>query len=191
MSHGFDIGGEASPAEIPAAGPLVPIFRLIDWINRAALFAGMLALLGAAGILAAAVFLRYFLHQPTDWQDEVAVFLLVGTTFLCGAYVQERRGHIGIEALHGLLPDSVNRVRILLIDIGSFLFCAFFTWKSFTLLLEAVDEGQTTSSSWAPPLAIPYGLMAGGMLLLTLQLLLQVLAGVIARGQQPARGRQP
>jgi len=183
MSHGYDLGGEAKPAVIAVTGPLSAVFWLIDRINRAAIIVGMLALLGAGGILAAAVFLRYYLHQPTDWQDEVAVFLLVGTTFLCGAYVQERRGHIGIEALTGLLPDAVNRLRGLLVDVGSFLFCAFFTWKSFTLFLEAYNEGQTTSTSWAPPLAIPYGLMAAGMLLLSLQLLLQVLAGVMRKGE--------
>jgi len=40
-------------------------------------------------------------------------------------------------------------------------------------LHEAWVEGQTTSSSFAPPLWIPYGLMTAGMGLLVLQLLLQ------------------
>jgi TRAP-type C4-dicarboxylate transport system permease small subunit len=72
-----------------------------------------------------------------------------------------------------MLPAAVNRVRAILVDVVSSLFCSFFSWKSWTLLHEAWVEGQTTSSSFAPPLWIPYSLMAVGMSLLALQLLLQ------------------
>jgi TRAP-type C4-dicarboxylate transport system permease small subunit len=37
-----------------------------------------------------------------------------------------------------------------------------------------VDK-QTTSSTWAPPLSIPYGVMAAGFTLLALQVLLQLM----------------
>jgi TRAP-type C4-dicarboxylate transport system permease small subunit len=66
----------------------------------------------------------------------------------------------------------------MLVDLLGALFCSFFAWKSWTLFHEAWAEHQTTSSSWAPPLAIPYGLMATGMTLLGLQLLVQLSAGV-------------
>jgi TRAP-type C4-dicarboxylate transport system permease small subunit len=57
-------------------------------------------------------------------------------------------------------------------------FCALFAWKSWTLLRDAWVDGQTTTSSWAPPLWIPYGLMALGMTLLALQLAVQLVASV-------------
>lgn len=185
MSLGYDVPGAPEPGNAPAAGPLALLSRLVAAVHRLMLLAGMLGLVGAALILSAAVFLRYFFHAPTDWQDELAVFFLVGMTFLCAGFVQQHRGHVGIEALVGLLPERVNRVRRTLVDLASFLFCAFFTWKSLTLFLEAYNEGQTTSSTWAPPLAIPYGLMLGGMLLLTVQLLLQVLCGLFDRRAAP------
>jgi TRAP-type C4-dicarboxylate transport system permease small subunit len=46
-----------------------------------------------------------------------------------------------------------------------------------------LKEGQTTTSTFAPPLWIPYSIMAVGMSLLTLQLLVQVAARLTnARG---------
>jgi TRAP-type C4-dicarboxylate transport system permease small subunit len=117
--------------------------------------------------------MRYFFKVATDWQDEAAVFLLVGATFFCAAYVQSFRGHIGIEALAGLLPARANRVRLIVVDLLSFLFCAFFSWKSWAMFHEALVEGQTTSSTLAPPLWIPYSLMAFGMTLLSVQILVQ------------------
>jgi len=93
--------------------------------------------------------------------------------FMCTGYVQSTRGHVGIEALATLLPARVNRARQIVVDLVSTLFCSFFSWKSWTLFHEAWSEGQTTSSSFAPPLWIPYLLMALGMTLLALQLFLQ------------------
>lgn len=155
-------------------GILATLTKVMATLNEWIIKVATVALLAAALVLTLGVFLRYFLKVPTDWQDETAVFLIVGSIFMCGAYVQSFRGHVGIEALAGVLPAAVNKIRRILVDIASFGFCAFFSWKSWTLLLEAVHEGQTTSSSFAPPLWIPYGLMAAGMSLLTLQILLQI-----------------
>ena len=162
-----------APAPEPAARSLLE--RLMNGVNRAALGVGMVALLTAAAVLTYSVISRYLFKASTDWQDESAVFLLVGVTFLCAPYVQQQRGHIGIEAVAALLSPRVNRVRRLVVDIVSALFCGFFAWKSIKLLHEAVVDHQTTSSSWAAPLWIPYGVMALGTTLLTVQILLQLL----------------
>ena len=172
MNHGAGLEG-ASPG-----GMTGKIVKLQEHLNKGVLFLSMLALLAACLILTGSVFLRYFLKVPTDWQDEASVFLLVGAVFMCGAYVQSQRGHIGIEVLKDHLSPAMNRIRLLICDVASFAFCAFFTWESWRMLHEAYVEGQTTSSSWAPPLWIPYGLMTSGMLLLTLQLLTQIMAGL-------------
>lgn len=155
---------------------LQPLARVLVWVHLAMVAFGMLALLVASGVLTYSVVTRYFTHASTDWQDEAAVFCLVGATFLCAGFVQTLRGHVGIEALAGWLPPRANAVRLLLVDAMGSAFCAFFAWKSWALLHEAWVEGQTTSSSWAPPLWIPYALMTLGMALLTLQLLVQAVA---------------
>jgi TRAP-type C4-dicarboxylate transport system permease small subunit len=147
--------------------------RLLGYLNRAIVVLSSIALVVASCVLTYSVVLRYFSPQPTDWQDEFSVFLLIGVTFLSAAWVQSQRGHIGIEALAAILPPSVNRVRMLVVDMLSALFCAFFAWKSWTLLHEAWVEGYYSATSWAPPLWIPYLAMSAGMTLLTVQIIVQ------------------
>jgi TRAP-type C4-dicarboxylate transport system permease small subunit len=93
--------------------------------------------------------------------------------------VQAQRGHIGIEAFVGLLSPVVNRIRLWLVDVASFLFCAFFAWKSWTRAYDAWVDGEVSNSMWSPPLSIPYGLMAIGMTLLCVQILLQVVTPLV------------
>ena len=177
MSHGFELG--------PAKGPAVPdnpvvarLSKALDVFNHGLLMLSMGALILTALVLTYSVVSRYFFKLPTDWQDEASVFMLVGVTFFCCAYVQSLRGHIGIEALASILPPRVNAARMMFVDVMSLLFCLFFSWKSWTLFHEAFVEGQTTSSTFAPPLGIPYGMMAFGMSLLALQIAMQVLVRV-------------
>jgi TRAP-type C4-dicarboxylate transport system permease small subunit len=158
-------------------------------LNRLIVIPCMVALVAAACVLTYSVVTRYFLKMSTDWQDEVAIFLLVGATFLSGAYVQTYRGHIGIEAIASLLSPRANRWRMLFVDIASLLFCAFFSWKSWTLLHEAWVDGQTTTSTWAPPLWIPYFMMALGMTMICLQLATSLAIDLLAdKTAQPVDG---
>ncbi|MFG1462543.1 TRAP transporter small permease [Xanthobacter sp. DSM 24535] len=166
---------------------LATLERAMAAVNRAILLAASLALVAAGLILSYSVAARHAFGAMTYWQDEASVFLLVGATFMTAAYVQSRRGHVAIEALSALLPPHVNRARLLLVDLASCAFCAFcafFTWKSFVLLEEAWIDGHVSSSTWAPPLWIPYGVMTLGMGLLSLQIVLQI-AGASVGGKRP------
>ena len=132
----------------------------------------------AGGILSWEATARYLFKIPSDWQDEVTIFLLVGATFLSCAWVQHSRGHIGIQALASVLSPRIDRARRALSDVLSLLFCAFFTWKSWTLLLEAIEDNQISGSAFGAPLWIPYSCMAVGTSLLTFVLFVQVLSAL-------------
>jgi TRAP-type C4-dicarboxylate transport system permease small subunit len=177
--HGVDA---VEPATVAAADAVAAtlVERALAAVNRVIVIVSSVALVVASGVLTYSVASRYFLHFSTDWQDELSVFLIVGAVFMSSAAIQARRGHVAIEAIVGLLPERINRVRQWLVDIASLVFCAFFAWKSWTLLDEAWTEDYHSASTWGPPLWIPYSLMALGMTLLSLQLLLQV-----ARFSQP------
>ncbi len=175
MMHG-PLPDQPDHSEAATGNPLVAALgQALALCNSVIVVFAALALIAACAILSYSVLGRALFHSANYWQDEAAVFLLVGATFMTAAYVQGQRGHIGIEAFVGLLSPLANRIRLWLVDVASLLFCAFFAWKSWTLAHEAWVDGQVSNSMWSPPLAIPYVLMASGMTLLCVQILLQII----------------
>ena len=114
--------------------------RVLDKLNRCLLALSMLALMATACVLTYAVATRDLFKMPTDWQDDVSVFMLIGVSFGCAAQVQSTRGHIGIDVLDGILPQAWNRWRLLGADCASLLFCSFFSWKSWTLFVGSLER---------------------------------------------------
>jgi TRAP-type C4-dicarboxylate transport system permease small subunit len=156
------------------AGATVPLaLRILDAVDAALVVACTAATIGAGLVLSFSVLARSYLRWSTDWQDEISVFLLVFATFLSASYVQSVRGHIAIEAIRGYLSPGMERLRLLFVDFVCCAFVGIFTWQSWILFLEAIESGEVTDSTWAPPLWLPYSFMTIGMTLLVLRLLVQ------------------
>ena len=172
MAHGLDDVETVQAAALPRSAA----DRILAFANDLMVKSSSAALVLAGFVLTYSVIVRYFLKISTDWQDEMSVFLIIGAVFMSAAAIQARRGHVAIEAIVGLLPPRVNRIRQIGVDIASFIFCAYFAWKSWILLDEAIVDNFHSGSTWGPPLWIPYSLMTVGMTLLGLQLLLQIVS---------------
>lgn len=177
-AHGVDLDHSVIVTASRPGSIMANINNAMAVLNKMIVVICSIALIVASAILSYSVAARYFFNAATYWQDEAAVFLLVGGTFLSTAFVQSSRGHIGIEAFTGYLSPHGNAIRRLVVDAASVLFCSFFSWKSWTLLHEAWVDGQVSGSTWAPPLWIPYFTMALGMTLLTLQIAIQFVSAI-------------
>src|SRR5436190_13914601 len=136
MAHRPDVlhGGSTAPSLVVAERSLAAINTIVVRLSS-------IALVVAAFVLTYSVIVRYFLKISTDWQDEMSVFLIVGAVFMSSAAVQSYRGHVAIEAIAELLPAKAERIRQIIVDLASLVFCTFFAWKSFALLFEAIEEG--------------------------------------------------
>src|SRR5258707_2795300 len=135
MAHGLDPVETASAAP-PPAGAAGSAERVVSLLNQLIVLIASIALVAASLVLTYSVIVRYFLKISTDWQDEMSVFLIVGAVFMSAAAIQAQRGHIGIEAIVGLLPRRVNHLRIVFVDIASLAFWTYLAWESYTLLHE-------------------------------------------------------
>ncbi len=133
MAHGLDEFETASEA-VSVREDTAGFERFIAPFNYVVVLVSSIALVIASLVLTYSVASRYFFHFSTDWQDEFSVFLIVGAVFMSAAAVQARRGHVAIEAFSSLLSPRVNRARLFIVDVATFAFCAYFSWKSWILL---------------------------------------------------------
>jgi TRAP-type C4-dicarboxylate transport system permease small subunit len=80
VTAGFELSKQGAKFEAPEPlrGKVGAIERAMGDINRLIVILGGLAFVAASLILSYSVFARYWLKIATDWQDETAIFLLVG-----------------------------------------------------------------------------------------------------------------
>src|SRR5262249_29138917 len=128
MVHGLsEIETKAPPVSVPDAGGVLSYALAL--INRVVVVVASIALLVASCVLTYSVIGRYFLHIPTEWQDELSVFLIVGAVFMSGAAVQARRGHIGIEAIAAVPSPRGNRLPPYCVGVAPPAFRRVLCWK--------------------------------------------------------------
>ena len=107
-----------------------------------------LMLLGGVGVVFAGVVWRYLLNDPLEWSDEVALAVLIATTFLGAALTLQRSEHLGIRVLRtrlglqwGARADGFAAWVVLAVS-------ACLTWAAYPLLDSVA--GQTTVSGLLP-----------------------------------------
>ena len=107
-SHGIDAAsGELPVADVPRRGVLGGVQVALDAVNVVMAVLSSIAIAAAGLVLTWEVAGRYFFSIPSDWQDELSTFLLIGATFASAAWIQARRGHVAIDALTHVLPPAV------------------------------------------------------------------------------------
>jgi tripartite ATP-independent transporter DctM subunit len=130
--------------------------------GAAAIVAGLCAVILAGGVIVVFldVIFRYFLSNPLQWSDEVAIAVLIAITFLGGALALHRSEHLGVgllrNSLTGRWADRADGFSAWVVLVVSFCF----TWSSMPLLNSVA--GQTTVSGLLPASIDYYPLPVGG-----------------------------
>lgn len=151
--------------------------RALASLNLGMGYAAGLLVAVSALVLTGEVLMRYFLGQPSDWALELSILMLIASTFMAAAYTLAARGHVNIDIVDALLPDGMNRWRLLLADVGAAGLCGFVAANAWRFTAQAWAEGWVSNSTWAPKLWIPFGFIALGMTALALQYLVQIVDG--------------
>ncbi|WP_375592934.1 TRAP transporter small permease subunit [Algihabitans albus] len=153
---------------------------LVDALERVTSSAGYLAAIIVVPLALATaydVFARYVLNEPTIWAFELG-YSMTGAHFLLGAAITLKRGaHVRIDLIYARLPKRARAA----IDLTFYLLL----YLPFLLLLcdalsdyalKAIESGERTGqSAWNPPIWPLRTIIAAGFILLTLQVLAEII----------------
>ncbi len=120
------------------------------------------------------VCLRYFFNKPSIWVVEVSEFMLAATACLGACYTLKKRRHVAVDLLVDRIPLEMRKVLGIFTSVIALLTCAVLTSLSFDLWYEAFMTGERTWTTLKAPLGYLYLYFFIGMLVLTLQYIVNV-----------------
>lgn len=119
--------------------------------------AGILVVSGLL-ILFYGVILRYVLHLPTTWQDEVARILLVWGILIGAAATLRENNHIRMDLVYNIFPKSIQRCVDFFANLVILAFFIFLLVSGLDLVSQKLHTGQASLNGyplWAIYLIIP------------------------------------
>lgn len=90
---------------------------LIKFITLLFEYAVFLALFGIVIILSINVFLRYIVHRPFSWAEELSILFLVWIVLLGAGLVQKRDEHVAITYLFDVFSPKVKRIFLIFANL--------------------------------------------------------------------------
>lgn len=135
----------ADPHEPPLTGVLTSINAPIARLGMILSVAGLLVIVA---IVFWQVFGRYVLNSSPTWTESLALVLVLYVTLIGAAVGVRDAGHIGMESLLVLVPDTIRNRIELLIHVLVMGFGAAMIWNGFVL-------GSSVASYKIPNLGLP------------------------------------
>jgi len=111
------------------------------------------------------IFLRNFFDYGFFWGDEVLRLMVLWLT-LAGGMAASRKGkHISIAVLDRFMPDTMQLVVRILMDLITALVCGLLSWHSTRFVSDSYEYGDTlikNTPAWMLQIILPvgFGLMA-------------------------------
>lgn len=157
------------------------------WANRLSEAAGLLcavALVAATLIMLHSVITRYVFEQPTVWQTEVSIYLLIFVSFVGASYGLKHHAHVGVDLLVERLPLRAQLVVRIINALLSLVVIGFVGWTAGHTWYEAYEGGFESPTALRFPLSVAYAILPLGMILLALQYLamtIEAITGLLGR----------
>jgi TRAP-type C4-dicarboxylate transport system permease small subunit len=160
---------------------LETFIRAVQLVSRAAGVVAALLIALAVIVICEMVIERYGLGHTTIWQIDVVTYSIIAATFIGSPYVLLHRGHVNVD----ILPLHLGprpRLWLAIFTIGlSLAFCTVLFVVGTEYWYEAYTKNWRSDTVWRARLWIPLLAMPGGIGLLVLQYVVELLSVVTGR----------
>ncbi len=163
---------------------VLPGTAVADWSSRFLAYAAGAALLWLMLLTVVAVVMRYVFNAPILGAQDISELSLAVVVFLGIPYCGRTGGHVAVDLISTVAPESWLRYTDTLMRLLSAALFAVVAWQSMDQGLDALKYGEATNLVEIPHHPFMF-LMSLGWLLFALVLLLQACSGILRVPQTP------
>ena len=123
--------------------------RQMDRLYLASIWLAGGAIVVMSLIIPWGVFSRYVLGTGSQWPEPIAILLMMVFTFIGAACAYRAGGHIAISMITARLPDRLQRVLAVMVDLLMGLACLFVAWYGTQLCIGTWHQ-SISEIPWMP-----------------------------------------
>lgn len=139
---------------------------ITEYVNR---FSGLIAGLAVFVmfcVIVYDVFMRYFFVRPTAWAVDVGTMLMLPATYIAGAMVLRRGGHIRVDLVISRIGGVRRRIMEFFSHICALAFSLLITWRGWIIFFEFYHKNKITEMAMLPLYPAAIFIALGASLLL-------------------------
>lgn len=176
----------ALPAGVQRDEPFARLLRPIDRATEAANLLSALCLLVIFVLVGAEIVSRNVLNRSIPFSWDVSAFLMGACFMLAAASALKEGSHVRVSGVADAMSPRGSRILDGVAAVVGLAITAVLTAALTEMAWLSFQRGSTSASVVRIPLAVPQAVLAAGSLLLTLQIVAQLLR--VIGGARLARG---
>lgn len=148
--------------------PVQFLYDAVTALNRFIFRAASLLMFIIVPVMLFAVVSRYLFNAPSSWAMELATLIFGPYFLLAGPYLLHARGHVSLDLVQNAVGKGIRRLLEIVNYPVIIAFCVILMFYAVPFAVQAWEYGETSYSSWNPPiwpvkLFVPLALLLLGL----------------------------
>lgn len=132
--------------------PVSLYLAAITGLNRQIFLIASALMFVIVPVMLFAIVSRYVFNSPSDWAMELATLIFGPYFLLAGPHLLHTHGHVNLDLVQRAVGPGVRRVLAIVNYPIIIAFCAILLFYAVPFAMQSWQYGETSYSSWNPPI---------------------------------------